>query len=266
MMTSLTGWLSTESNVPQSMQRIGREKPQLSLSPNSLVALNATPDQVSLRFAGSRNQDGLDGPRPWTLPEREMSYQLADAAPNDSKLLSLFEKQVAGGQIALNAQDEVSGWTFLHLATMYGHTDLAKHLIESMSPQAVSAQDEAGLTALLWAMGNKQDALVHTLIDAMSPAALALQKKTGQTALHAAVRQGKHAWVLHLLRKLPADVLQLADKQGETALHAAVMKQNDVLAYTLAKAMYPAMSMVQVGRFLDGFYNGYAMLHRFNRS
>jgi hypothetical protein len=106
--------------------------------------------------------------------------------------------------------------TPLHLASRYGHKQVACFLLERGAD--VSAPEKYGNTPLHLASRWGQVEVAHLLIE--RGADVSAQDKDGETPLHLALQEG-HVEVAHLLIERGADV-SARDKDGETLLHLAL--------------------------------------------
>ncbi|KAH0557050.1 hypothetical protein GP486_005162, partial [Trichoglossum hirsutum] len=117
--------------------------------------------------------------------------------------------------VDFSRRNTASTATGLHLASRYGHLNVAKILLDKGAE--VEARDRKGRTALYWAAGSGHKDVVLLLLD--NQADISAKDDDGQTALHWAADWG-HEVVARLMLEKGADVTA-RDNNGRTALHRA---------------------------------------------
>ena len=105
------------------------------------------------------------------------------------------------------------GWSPLHLAAHYGHSDVVALLLHNNAPVDLRSTNQMANTALHAAMAGRHGDVVKLLLD--SGADVNAKQHGGWTALHAAAANGDRALV-ELLVLRGADVAA-ANDTGETA-------------------------------------------------
>ncbi|MEE6486189.1 hypothetical protein FKM82_014536 [Ascaphus truei] len=106
--------------------------------------------------------------------------------------------------------------TALHRASLEGHTEIIKKLLDSGS--SVNLRDRLDCTAIHWASRGGRMEVVKLLQD--SGAEINLKDKLLSTPLHVATRTG-HADIVEHLIATGVDI-NSKDREGDTALHDAV--------------------------------------------
>ena len=129
----------------------------------------------------------------------------------------------------INARDN-RGQTPLHIASMRGHTEMVKQLLNATADSNV--KDESGRTALHIAAENGCVKVVEILLKAVAD--VDTQTKFGETALHRAAAN-EFEKVVDILLKAGAEV-DKQDEEGETALHNAARNEFDKVIEILLKA------------------------------
>ncbi|MEE6486188.1 hypothetical protein FKM82_014536 [Ascaphus truei] len=112
--------------------------------------------------------------------------------------------------------EEIFKRTALHRASLEGHTEIIKKLLDSGS--SVNLRDRLDCTAIHWASRGGRMEVVKLLQD--SGAEINLKDKLLSTPLHVATRTG-HADIVEHLIATGVDI-NSKDREGDTALHDAV--------------------------------------------
>jgi ankyrin repeat protein len=129
-----------------------------------------------------------------------------------------------------NTKNWVDSLTLLHWATMEGHTELAKGLIDAGAD--VNAKDSAKQTPLHWAIQRNTIELAKMLIDA--GADVNAESNWESTPLHWVAMEG-YTELAKMLIEAGADV-NAEEKWGRTPLHLAARNGNAELARVLIEA------------------------------
>ena len=116
----------------------------------------------------------------------------------------------------VRSQDSPGDVTPLHLASLYGHVEVARMLVEHGAD--VAAQTEHGVTPLHAASAMGQVEVARMLVE--RGADVATQNKYGETSLHAASQNGQ-VEVARMLVERGADVAAQT-KDGDTPFHLAL--------------------------------------------
>jgi uncharacterized protein len=144
--------------------------------------------------------------------------------------LDLFTACIAGrlpqvqnlveGDRSLAEAHNPDGWTPLHLASFFGHPDLARFLVQSGAPVDVRSTNAMTNTPLHAAIAGRKAELVKLLLEAGADANA--QQYGGWRALHGAAQNGDRSIVESLLAH-GADAEARAENQ-QTALDLALLK------------------------------------------
>ncbi|KAI9226402.1 MAG: ankyrin repeat-containing domain protein [Piptocephalis tieghemiana] len=95
------------------------------------------------------------------------------------------------------AATNASGQTALHMAAANGHLDVAKVLVNHLTPEQLDIQNEGGNTALHWAALNGHLDLVKLLVS--THADPTIKNTGGRTAMYEAQQRGHDDIVDYLL-------------------------------------------------------------------
>jgi uncharacterized protein len=132
-----------------------------------------------------------------------------------------LESLISGGA-NVNEQDDY-GWTSLHLAAAYGHTNVVKALLRNgADPNLTNAQ---GRNALMYAAAFGYSEIVKGLVTAGTDVNATSKDPddvhTGETALMLAAWSG-YVGIINFLLAAGADVNAKGGPLGGTALHSAL--------------------------------------------
>ena len=169
-------------------------------------------------------------------------YFASQRSINEQLLQSAMEGNIDGVRAAIDQGADVfaiqnnDGYTALHLATVYCHTDTVKALLNVSGIDAatlITIQNRNGRTALHEAAVSGLTDIVNALLAGMGPdraaTLITIQDCTGRTALHMAAAGG-HTDIVTALLNVPgidaATLMTIKNRDGNTALDLAKAQGN----------------------------------------
>ncbi|XAR67124.1 hypothetical protein NMG60_11013566 [Bertholletia excelsa] len=124
--------------------------------------------------------------------------------------------------------------TPLHIASMLGHTDLVKKIL-NLKPDIARELDSCGCSPLHLAAAKGHLEIVKELLSA-DPNMAMVRNFDGRTALHVAALKGRVEVLAEMVQAAPDSALVLTDR-GETGLHMCVRNNKVEALKVLVKAM-----------------------------
>ena len=214
-------------------------------------------------------------------PIMSMACKIIDPVGSYEDHLKIIQLLIAQPNVNIIVNTSVSGYTSLHIASMYGCTDAVKLLLQvsadpNIQTHSVNSnlsylpsnillhphnklfilindfQTMSGGTALMFASFCGYSEIVQLLLNANSKPDL--QNENGETALHLAIVRG-YPDIVQLLLEYGADA-NINNRHGFTAIHAAVSGLCTITA--IARGYITSMEVVKtVTPFISGKYEHY---------
>ncbi len=180
--------------------------PQALSRPTSPALGLPAPDQTALCFSGQAPSE--DGPRPLTRTEGEfLNLITLNAHPNISEIKNFIHLNKDNPEFSINVQNP-QGMTALHFASAQKKIEVVKLLIEEMTPEAISAPNNRGETALhLFASMKGYADIVKLLTKKMPLSAIMATTEEYNPALNLAFQADDKDTVAHLKKLKRIDIL-----------------------------------------------------------